>query len=174
MALRKCYNCGGELKHDASGCAKCGSPLQQEVSAARKAPIGIIALVSGGVVFALLAMALIACKREEPRKPESAETPNLAEIQPRAEKGDAEAQRNLGIVYAKGLGVKQDYGEAAKWYRQAAEQGNPAAQTAIGELYEAGRGVPRDNEEAAKWYRRAADQGYASAQYALAALYVMG
>ncbi len=41
-----------------------------------------------------------------------------------AEQGLAEAQNNLGTMYAKGLGVPQDYAEAVKWYRKAAEQGN--------------------------------------------------
>ena len=45
-----------------------------------------------------------------------------------AEQGDAAAQCLLGVVYAQGLGVPQDYKEAAKWYRLAAEQGHAAAQ----------------------------------------------
>lgn len=39
------------------------------------------------------------------------------------EQGQAEGQSNLGILYDLGQGVKQDYVEAAKWYRKAAEQG---------------------------------------------------
>jgi TPR repeat protein len=38
--------------------------------------------------------------------------------QPLAEQGVANAQYNLGIMYDNGEGVKQDYAEAAKWYRQ--------------------------------------------------------
>ena len=40
-----------------------------------------------------------------------------------AEQGYADAQYNLGVMYANGHGVSQDYAEAAKWYRLAAEQG---------------------------------------------------
>ena len=33
-----------------------------------------------------------------------------------AEQGDGDAQFNLGLMYAKGKGVPQDYVEAYKWY----------------------------------------------------------
>ncbi|WP_315496945.1 tetratricopeptide repeat protein, partial [Haemophilus parahaemolyticus] len=46
---------------------------------------------------------------------------------PLAEQGDAAAQFNLGVMYGNGRGVKQDYFEAVKWYRQAAEQGQAKA-----------------------------------------------
>ncbi|MCK9681056.1 tetratricopeptide repeat protein, partial [Haemophilus influenzae] len=42
---------------------------------------------------------------------------------PMAEQGYAKAQFNLGVMYAKGQGVKQDDFEAVKWFRKAAEQG---------------------------------------------------
>jgi tetratricopeptide (TPR) repeat protein len=45
-----------------------------------------------------------------------------------AEQGEAEAQSRLGDLYAKGIGVGRDYGEAAKWHRKAAEAGLPSAQ----------------------------------------------
>ncbi|EOX4856310.1 tetratricopeptide repeat protein, partial [Haemophilus influenzae] len=47
---------------------------------------------------------------------------------PLAEQGNAEAQLMLGVMYARGIGVKQDDFEAVKWYRQAAEQGYANAQ----------------------------------------------
>lgn len=45
------------------------------------------------------------------------------ELKPLAEQGNAEAQRHLGHLYLKGLGVPQDYKEAIRWYSRAAEQG---------------------------------------------------
>ena len=41
----------------------------------------------------------------------------LSILQPLAEQGDAIAQVLLGNEYENGLGVKQDYFEAVKWYR---------------------------------------------------------
>ena len=56
----------------------------------------------------------------------------LREWTPLAEQGDADAQYNLGVMYANGQGVSQDYKTAVKWYRLAAEQGNPRAQGNLG------------------------------------------
>ena len=55
--------------------------------------------------------------------PGVAATPPFSETRKAAEQGIAEAQSNLGLMYSDGLGVKQDYTEAAKWFRKAAEQG---------------------------------------------------
>ena len=39
-----------------------------------------------------------------------------------AEQGNANAQKNLGVCYEKGLGVSKDQAEADKWFHKAAEQ----------------------------------------------------
>jgi TPR repeat protein len=59
---------------------------------------------------------------------------------PLAEKDDAEAQRNIGIMFQQGLGVPQSDAEAAKWYRRAAENGHARAQQNLGVMYEEGAG----------------------------------
>ena len=84
-----------------------------------------------------------------------------------AEQGHPRAQYNLGVLYANGQGVPQDFTEAAKWFRKAAEQGYAPAQNNLGSLYDKGKGVPLDFAEAAKWYRKAAEQGDADAAEAL-------
>ena len=91
-----------------------------------------------------------------------------------AEQGDAEAQYNLGRMYANGEGVPQDDAEAARWYRLAADQGDASAQYALAGMYAYGRGVPQDEAEAVRWYRLAADQGDAGAQFFLAGMYALG
>ena len=73
-----------------------------------------------------------------------------------AAQGHADAQCNLGVMYASGRGVAQDDREAVKWYRLAAEQGDREAQFLLGMAYNLGRGVPRNLEESQKWYRRMA------------------
>ncbi len=50
---------------------------------------------------------------------------------PLAERGDAEAQHNLGLMHAEGQGVPQDYVKALIWFRLAAEQGVVAARHQI-------------------------------------------
>jgi TPR repeat protein len=49
------------------------------------------------------------------------------EWQPLAEEGDALAQYNLGVMYANGQGVPQDYIQASMWVNLAAAQGQEEA-----------------------------------------------
>lgn len=92
----------------------------------------------------------------------------------RAAQGEAQAQLQLGLLYAKGQGVPQDYAEALKWYRLAAAQGNAEAQFSLGVLYAKGEGVAPDGAEAAKWYHLAAAQGNAEAELNLGLLSATG
>ena len=119
----------------------------------------------------------------------------LKENKPLAEQGDVDAGIIVGNLYYHGLGVPQDYGEAAQWYRKAAEgnfgksqwakfeeplrtkaegkylRSKAEAQKLLGAMYQDGLGVPKDYAEAVKWYRKAAEQGDAPAQFELAELY---
>jgi len=76
-----------------------------------------------------------------------------------AEQGYADAQFNLGLMYANGRGVPQDYAEAAKWFRLAADQGDATAQHNLALMYYSGKGVPKDNVLAHMWSHLAASQG---------------
>ena len=98
----------------------------------------------------------------------------LAEFRGLAEAGDPKAQYALGLMYAKGQGVSQDYGETLSWYLKSARQGYSAAQNNLGLMHAKGHGVPKDYQEAIRWYLRAARQGYSKAQNSLALLYVNG
>jgi TPR repeat protein len=72
-------------------------------------------------------------------------------LRPLAERGDAEAQAILGLMYQQGSGVPQDAVMAAHWYLCAAEQGHVGAQYQLGLLYDKGHGVPRSTVLAYKW-----------------------
>ena len=63
----------------------------------------------------------------------------------KAEKGDAEAQNSLGVMYFSGEGVPEDVKEAVKWYSNAAEQGYALAQFYLGNMYRTGTGVQKDD-----------------------------
>ena len=52
-----------------------------------------------------------------------------------AQQGDAKAQSNLGVMYAKGEGVPEDDTQAVSWYRKAAQQGQAEAQHNLGVMY---------------------------------------
>ena len=82
-------------------------------------------------------------------------------------KGVAGVQASIGLLYARGDRVPQDYENAIKWYTLSAEQGNADAQSSLGFMYGKGLGVPRNDKTEVKWYRLAAEQGDAFAQYDL-------
>jgi TPR repeat protein len=75
----------------------------------------------------------------------------LREWRDLAQQGDASAQYNLGNMYRIGLGVTQEYVEAAKWLRLAAEQGNTYAQLNLGVMYALGQGVAQNYITAHMW-----------------------
>ena len=73
-------------------------------------------------------------------------------LRPLAEQGNAEAQYNLGVMYAEGKGVPQDDRAAVQWWRKAAAQGDAEAQYNLGLSYRTGRGVPQDVILAFMWF----------------------
>jgi uncharacterized protein len=68
-----------------------------------------------------------------------------------AEQGDAISKFVLAAAYFEGRGVKQNYKEAANWYRKAACQGFANAQFNLGGMYFDGKGVKRDYVQAHVW-----------------------
>src|SRR5271166_6632222 len=87
----------------------------------------ITTLCGGGV----LALALFGVARAGPFEDAQAAdqkgdyATELQILRPLAEQGNALAQLGLGVMYANGHGVPQDYAQAVVWYRKAAEQGTP-------------------------------------------------
>src|SRR5579883_2403519 len=81
---------------------------------------------------------------------------------------------NLGVRYAFGNGVKQDYKKAAELFLKAAMQGLPDAQYNLGALYDNGLGVPKDPVRAVIWYHSAAEQNHPSAELNLGLAYANG
>ena len=92
----------------------------------------------------------------------------------KAEKGDAEAQYNLGLMYYDGDDVAKDYKQAVKWFSKSADQGFAKAQYNLGYMYDNDQGVEQNFEQALKWYRKAAEQNDVSAQINLGFMYSNG
>lgn len=76
-----------------------------------------------------------------------------------AERGNAEATFNLGILYEDGLGVSQDLAQALRYYETAAIGGSFKAQYRLGLLYFVGKKVPLDKVKAKRWLTEAAAEG---------------
>lgn len=88
---------------------------------------------------------------------------------PLANKGEAFAQYDLGIIY-----FIRDIDESLKWFHKAAEQGYAPAQKQLGFIYDNGIRVEEDDSQAFEWYRLAAEQGVTEAQFMLGTLYMNG
>ncbi len=87
-----------------------------------------------------------------------------------AAQGYADAQFNLGLLYANGEGVPKDPAKAVELFKKAADQGNTDAQNNLGVMYYTGEGVPQDAAKATEWFKKAAAQGNADAQANLDAM----
>ncbi len=87
-----------------------------------------------------------------------------------AEQGLADAQFNLGLMYANGEGVEKDMMQAVELFKKAAEQGHVDAQNNLGAMYFTGEGVERNVKKAIEWFEKAAAQGNVDAQANLDAI----
>ncbi|MGA9658773.1 MAG: tetratricopeptide repeat protein [Asticcacaulis sp.] len=88
----------------------------------------------------------------------------FANLNAKAEAGDAQAQFELGTAYADGAyAQKKNAEKAAEWMGRAAKTGYAEAQFKLGEFYRNGYGLKADNEQALIWYEKAADQGQTKA-----------
>jgi clan AA aspartic protease (TIGR02281 family) len=94
----------------------------------------------------------------------------IERLKPVAEKGEAAAQFQLGLLYAE----TREMSEAARYYRLAAEQDHHEAQARLAWLTCAGQGVAKNTPECLRLYRLAAEAGVPSAQANLAGHYLTG
>ena len=87
-----------------------------------------------------------------------------------AEKGDADAQNNLGVTYEKA----GDYEKSLFWYKQAVDNGSVIALVNLGKMYQYGRGSKVDAKKAAKLYQIAIDKRYDDGYSKMGELYAEG
>ena len=74
---------------------------------------------------------------------------------PLAEKGDADAQFNLGQAYRLGRGVPTNLAAAKTWFERSANQGHMDAETTLGLLLFQNN----DQAEGLKWLKKASEKG---------------
>ena len=91
-----------------------------------------------------------------------------------ARQGAISAERNLGVMYDRGVGVARDPARAADWLRRAAEAGDRDAAYQLGAMYESGRGVTQGDTQALAWYSKAALLGDREAQVKVGKAYEQG
>lgn len=91
----------------------------------------------------------------------------LSDITAKAERGDAAAQYDLGLMFQKGEKVPKDEAAALAWFSKAAAQGHTKAEVNLGSIYAHGFGVPQDWAKSIEWYRKAAAKGDTTAEHNL-------
>jgi TPR repeat protein len=77
---------------------------------------------------------------------------------PLAERGDPDAQYNLGVMYHLGHGVAVDHKAAFSWYRRAADKGVGVAMGNLAILYVSGAKSTTDFVQAYKWFTLAVER----------------
>src|SRR3989344_272377 len=133
-----------------------------------------------GILFLIVMFVAVvgACDKSTPLSPKQEAAPSVeersAQLQKQADSGDAGAQFDLGMRYAKGEGVPKDIVKAVEWHQKAAAQGHAKAQFALGFMYNYGKGVPKNAAKAIEWYQKAAAQGHAEAQFSLGLMHANG
>ncbi len=92
-------------------------------------------------------------------------------ILPLAQKGDYQAQANLGILYARGQGVAQDFEKAYWWFSEAAEKGSIKAINNLAVFYLQGNSVKKDIQHSIKLFEKTANSGSLDAMMVLGQIY---
>jgi hypothetical protein len=90
-----------------------------------------------------------------------------------ANKGDAEAQYHVGMMYNNGIGTQKDPRQAFEWFQKSTASNGPLGAYKLGCYYD-GQGagiVAADPTEALKYKLVAAKAGYVLAQYDVALIY---
>lgn len=106
-------------------------------------------------------------------KPTSGQT-TIESLIHAANKGDRNAQYDLGMRYQYGNGVKKSRIKAHRWLSKSAQAGNPQAQYALSLFYQQYARNAQGTKKALLWIKKAADQGLADAQYSLGMMFRNG
>jgi uncharacterized protein len=85
-------------------------------------------------------------------------------LKPYAERGDAEAQYNIGWMYLNGYGLAMNDKLALKWWQRASDKGHTEATFSIAMLYSLGEGqVKKDMDKAIDYYLQSIRAGHEDA-----------
>ena len=84
-----------------------------------------------------------------------------------ANRGNIQAQFDLAMAYARGVGVPRDESKAFYWFHKSARGGHTLAKYYMGISFLQGRGVRRDIHLARYWFKLAAKAGHREAIFHL-------
>lgn len=95
-------------------------------------------------------------------------------LKQRADRGDPEAQYELGMRHLEGNGMPTNLAEATRYFALAARAGYVDAEYQQGLLLLQGRGVVQDYKAAFEWIEKAARRGHTLGQIKLGEMYRFG
>ncbi len=107
------------------------------------------------------------------KSPPPATTP-LQTLMLNAQRGNAQAQYELGLRYQYGNGVPKAPSKAHRWLNKAAQANHARAQYALSLFYQQYARNRPGLKKALLWMKKAADQGLADAQYSLGMMFKNG
>jgi len=87
-----------------------------------------------------------------------------------AAKGNAQAQFDLALMYAKGEGVSKSERLAFNWFHKAARNNHVEAKFYMGLSFAQGRGVKKQEQLARYWFKLAVKSGHRQAMAHLASI----
>lgn len=114
------------------------------------------------------------CKQSNSSAVADVKQMTFAELKSAAERGNPQAQFEMGERLHSGKDAPRDSSEAVEWWQKAATQGYPPAQYDLGVAYGHGDGVPKDVKQGLKWMNLAATSGLSYAKVALGIFYLRG
>lgn len=119
------------------------------------------------VSFAMFStLCICSCHSQQPKNP------SLGQLLAKAQKGDSEAEYQLGLLYERGSPeAAKDSAKAIQWFRVLADKGDRRGDNALGVAYLHGYGVTEDDTTGFEWFYKAAVKGYPAAQFNLAGIY---
>jgi len=91
-----------------------------------------------------------------------------------ANKGDVMAMYEIGRMYERGRGVKEDISKAINWFKKASKKGSDSAHARLGVLYFTGVGFTKSYSKARSHLSTAAKKNNSTAQYYLGQLLEKG
>lgn len=126
-------------------------------------------LLTLGVIFCLTSCALNFCLFN------ATKCWDVDQIRPRAERGDAWAQYQMGVIYGEGIdNVSVDFEKSVYWFSKAYKSGDVRAAFQIGNTYKNTEFASEDYQIVVYWWRKAGEKGYYDAQRDLADAYLNG
>lgn len=125
-------------------------------------------------VVICLAALLLGCVEQQGLSQPTFSKSEISYLEREAERGDADAQYSLGVLYAEGRSLEKDDAAAVEWFSSAARKGHPEATYNLAHSYFYGHGVSQNYELAYEYALEAADLGVALADNLLGVMYERG